>query len=50
MRVTERNWMIVEEGESVNEVFIVFKGTVTTVEAEVVPYKAVRSQKKGSAW
>ena len=27
-----------------------FKGAVTTVTAEVVGYRALRSQRKGSAW
>ena len=42
--------MTVEEGESVSEVFRVFKGAVTTVPAEVVGSRGQRVQRKGSAW
>ena len=35
--------MTVEEGESVGEVFMVFNAAVTTVAAEVVAYRALRS-------
>ena len=49
MRETEAR-MTVEEGESVSEVFRVFKGAVTTVAAEVIGYRAMRSQRKGITW
>ena len=38
--------LTVEEGESVREVFMAFKGAVTKVAAEMVRYRALRSQRK----
>ena len=41
--------MTVEEGESVSEIFNVFKDAVTTIAAEAVVYRALKNQRKGSA-
>ena len=38
--------MTVEEGESVSEIFKMFKGALTTAAAEMLGYKALNSQRQ----
>ena len=40
----------VRKETSVNDVFSLFKGVVTTVAAEVVGYRVVKGGRKGNAW
>ena len=40
----------VGEETSVNDVFSLFKGVVTTVADEVVGYRVVKGGRKGNAW
>ena len=52
MKVSEKQReyrMTVEKGESISEVFRMFKDAVTTVAVEMVGFRVLRGQRKGRA-